>query len=871
MPGVIGMLVSRIKSGLTAKVFKLFVASIIAVCMLFGIMPACESHAAFAQNIPVGGGIPNQSASLNANGAAKTEKTKKQEDTENPNDLFANNPKLKEALYKSIKEYDADDVTLPGSVNEWHPQKADMEKIKKLGLSGNDISDISFLEYFPNLEELRLDNNKISDLKPLESLTKLKKLSIQNNGLTDISSISKVSTLKDLYLNGNQISDVSLISNLSNLEYLFIANNNISEIGYLAKIAKHNLRHIEAQSNHIDDFYKINNIIDCTGGQMFGTEPGTCTPFHNYMYDFSDQDIIVNLKSEDAQSGNYSIPEILGNIKNIYGYCKADRHFVNKCTGFEKSFKFTKFTSRELVKFIAVDSHHKHDDYYPLRYGQLFKNLSFLGFYLNFSGEIELRQYFPQDANITLKFGDKLTSDVLRKSIKVKNYPQDLFDKKYIDFSGPDEQKFKNFTSRIDVSYFDKPVKYDENGYVISNSVSEDSVNVNVNVLNMAQTWPVTSDYVKINDIDSSNATQSSSKPTVQSISDDVKKQVEGLFTTSRLNYPLIPKGKVPSTCDLCDPDTDNCSSICSDDYDSYSGFGRDAIPTYRNDSGDDVPVFKVGDSYTDCGEDGCGNPGSPTPKYYYKAPTVTVDDFKIPEATDKDQTVEVPVTVSYVDGSKCTFKASFTVKAKPNPNPNPQPKPEPGPQPTPKPQPQPHPVTPTPVPVPVPTPNPPVTPTPKPQPAPQPEPKPQPVTPLTPPVVPAPAPTPDQPETPSGQSHMTEPEILPKPYLNIDVTPDSNIGTTPNTGSENSNTPNPYLNQKPDASSNGASKNGVAFAKSANRHKTAAGINSASHKSRGTIPATGSESSLIAIVAILSILLGVVAICKCKFKQYIL
>ncbi|MFP1700231.1 hypothetical protein ACLD5Z_03750 [Gardnerella piotii] len=55
MPGVIGMLVSRIKSGLTAKVFKLFVASIIAVCMLFGIMPACESHAAFAQNTSGGG------------------------------------------------------------------------------------------------------------------------------------------------------------------------------------------------------------------------------------------------------------------------------------------------------------------------------------------------------------------------------------------------------------------------------------------------------------------------------------------------------------------------------------------------------------------------------------------------------------------------------------------------------------------------------------------------------------------------------------------------------------------------------------------------------------------------------------------------
>ncbi|MFP1713308.1 hypothetical protein [Gardnerella vaginalis] len=43
----------------------------------------------------------------------------------------------------------------------------------------------------------------------------------------------------------------------------------------------------------------------------------------------------------------------------------------------------------------------------------------------------------------------------------------------------------------------------------------------------MAQTWPVTSDYVKINDIDSSSTEQHSNKPTVESISENVKKQVE--------------------------------------------------------------------------------------------------------------------------------------------------------------------------------------------------------------------------------------------------------------------------------------------------------------------------------------------------------
>ncbi|MDF0753803.1 hypothetical protein [Gardnerella greenwoodii] len=56
MPGIIGMLVNRIKSGLNLKVFKLIVGSIISSCMLFGIMPACASHVAFAQNT-LGGGL----------------------------------------------------------------------------------------------------------------------------------------------------------------------------------------------------------------------------------------------------------------------------------------------------------------------------------------------------------------------------------------------------------------------------------------------------------------------------------------------------------------------------------------------------------------------------------------------------------------------------------------------------------------------------------------------------------------------------------------------------------------------------------------------------------------------------------------------
>ena len=54
MPGIIGMLVNRIKSGLNLKVFKLIVGSIVSSCMNFGMIPA---YAAFAQNTLGGGGL----------------------------------------------------------------------------------------------------------------------------------------------------------------------------------------------------------------------------------------------------------------------------------------------------------------------------------------------------------------------------------------------------------------------------------------------------------------------------------------------------------------------------------------------------------------------------------------------------------------------------------------------------------------------------------------------------------------------------------------------------------------------------------------------------------------------------------------------
>lgn len=789
-----------------------------------------------------GGGIPNQATSLNANGAADAEKT------EDPNDLFANNPTLKQALYDSIKEYKNTDINVPESYNDWKLTANDAKKIKKLGLSNKSISDISFLKYFPNLEDLNLSENKISDISQLASLT----------------------NLKNLNLSWNNISDITKLSGLTNLESLDISTNKISNVDSLVGLCNGKLKTINAKTNNISNVY---NIYTIAYKKNISWNNNVDRDKYNCSYDFSDQHIEKNITPSDAING-YNVNQIVKPTKikdadYIFNYRYAYMNFFDI---YHSRYTFTNelihIDKNDGVKLIDFDLNKKlgengYNGTSTVHYGPDFR----------FNGRLLIRQYVIKRINIEVSFGQSIDFKNALKNSELSGYSGKISDLGlefcgydswggYVNFNAPDNQT-AFFPGK---QTFEFPVCY-KNGEIKNNIEGYhpvDNFTFIVNAKTMAETWPAKSSDVKIDDIDSASQNPPAKQPTVESIKTDVKNKIDKLFgKDGSLKYPVIPDNlKIPA-CYSCDPNEseDGCSNVDQDECAPYNGFDPNNNPNYFNDDGEEVSVFKnIGDYYYENCYD-VDNPDACTPKYYYKAPTVTVGNFEIPTVTSEDQTVKVPVTVSYVDGSQCKFDASFTVKAKPNPTPKPQPHNPP----TPQPQPQPEPPTPKPEPRPQPQPQP------GPQSTPTPVPTPDPQNPSVTPVAPAPAPTPDQPETPSGQSHMTEPEILPKPYLNIDVTPDSNIGTTPNTGSENSNTPNPYLNQKQDAARNDAARNAEPSATPTKGNKTGAFANLKSHKSRGTIPATGSESSLIALVAMLSILLGVVGICKCKFKQYIL
>ena len=71
------------------------------------------------------------------------------------------------------------------------------------------ITDISFLEYFPNLESLIISGNKVTDISPIFQLKNLQNLGLEFNYITSIEGISALENLIDVKLGYNKFTDTA--------------------------------------------------------------------------------------------------------------------------------------------------------------------------------------------------------------------------------------------------------------------------------------------------------------------------------------------------------------------------------------------------------------------------------------------------------------------------------------------------------------------------------------------------------------------------------------------------------------------------------------------------------------------------------------
>lgn len=84
------------------------------------------------------------------------------------------------------------------------------------------ISDLSFLNYMPNMQYLIIADNEVTDITPVASLKKLKYFEMFLNKVTDISPLAQCTALEDVNLCFNPFKDVSPLLELEHLQHIWL-------------------------------------------------------------------------------------------------------------------------------------------------------------------------------------------------------------------------------------------------------------------------------------------------------------------------------------------------------------------------------------------------------------------------------------------------------------------------------------------------------------------------------------------------------------------------------------------------------------------------------------------------------------------------
>ena len=137
--------------------------------------------------------------------------------------------------------------------------EVDIAKVVRLNTESMDITDLTGLERFVNLENIVANHNHIQDLRPLARLTNLEDLHLNHNTISDISPLAGLVNLTVLGLSHNTILDISPLAGLVNLTVLGLSHNTILDISPLAGLV--NLKSLWLWSNQIKDISPLASLV----------------------------------------------------------------------------------------------------------------------------------------------------------------------------------------------------------------------------------------------------------------------------------------------------------------------------------------------------------------------------------------------------------------------------------------------------------------------------------------------------------------------------------------------------------------------------------------------------------------------------------
>ncbi|PER49287.1 NEAT domain-containing protein [Bacillus thuringiensis] len=119
--------------------------------------------------------------------------------------------------------------------------KKDLLQIKKLEIlkeNGNEIKNITGLEYMTNLEKLTLEGVGLKNIEFISNLKQLNNVNVSHNQIEDITPLSSLENLQWLNLADNHIKDVTVIGSMLNLFSLNLAGNEIRDVRPLIQLGQ---------------------------------------------------------------------------------------------------------------------------------------------------------------------------------------------------------------------------------------------------------------------------------------------------------------------------------------------------------------------------------------------------------------------------------------------------------------------------------------------------------------------------------------------------------------------------------------------------------------------------------------------------------
>lgn len=141
-----------------------------------------------------------------------------------------------------------------------------------LGLGGMSLSNLAFVDFFPQLLSLAVASNQIADLTPLtrlgglqslyvgynpvtnldrvQSLTSLTLLDVSGMGLRNLAFVPPLTGLKTLRAQHNELTNLAPVAALANLTTLYLNDNNLTDISALTPMSK--LRKVDVSLNLLD-------------------------------------------------------------------------------------------------------------------------------------------------------------------------------------------------------------------------------------------------------------------------------------------------------------------------------------------------------------------------------------------------------------------------------------------------------------------------------------------------------------------------------------------------------------------------------------------------------------------------------------------